>query len=100
VPRSAIAQDVEEINSGAASLHRGRFTTSSGRVYIAHGSQAQPSLIPVEGPGIVQLDRGGLNALRIMNRLGTGDTAQAQFARERISPDSVAAARQVYDAVH
>ena len=61
-----VQEDVAAIRSGKA-VKKGEDFIVNGRIYEAHGNG---TLFPKSGPGLYELDRGGYQALGILNKFG------------------------------
>jgi hypothetical protein len=94
LPDVNVQADIDAINAGAA-IRAGNRYSINGRLYE---QEANGTMFPVEGEGLVVADRGTMRALTILAQYN-GPTEQARFrlSRERgISGDQIATAMELW----
>ena len=89
LPGTDIRPDLQAIREGRA-MRDGPYYVVNGRYYGIHeGGRAYP----VQGPGLMTLDRGAFRALGIYNSLGDTPDAEQRLDRQGITQDQRRAAR-------
>ena len=88
-----VQEDVAAIRSGKA-VKKGEDFIVNGRIYGVHGNG---TLFPKSGPGLYELDRGGYQALGILNKFGNTKKASEIMDKSGITHDAREAALKVWE---
>lgn len=89
-----VSADVAAIRYGQAQKIAGTYVVN-GRTYGVYDE----TLYPISGPGLYQLDRGGYQALGVLNKFGNTPQADSILSRMGVSSETKAAALKVWEVI-